>query len=394
MKSFLIFLVSLSIASTVGAQNCAAILTDTLTKHFEKSDLPGFSVAIVNENGTVYQKGFGYANKRTKKPFEPTTMEKIGSVSKTVVGLALVKAIQDGKLTLDTKINDLIPFQIHHPYFKDTPITVRHLVTHTSGILDTKHYGKTYVNDYGKTSIQDENLEKETNIHQDFLGFISSHEKISLKDFLFKILNSKGKWYKKKNFLKAKPGTQKEYANLNAALAAYLVELATGIPFETYTQTKIFNPLGMKNTAWHIEEQHQDLLATGYFPMGKLVPRYHLITYPDGGLHSNAVDLSLFLGEMIKAYNGNSEYLPYEYAQILLPGDTDENRAFWGLGKISRNIGHGGSDPGVQTDIQFNADSKIGRVILTNVNAEDNEELYAQYRVIHQILAKFENRLE
>ena len=77
MKSFLIFLISISIANAVGAQDCAAILTDTLTKHFEKSNLPGFAVAIIRENGIVYQKGFGYANKRTKKPFELTTMEKI-----------------------------------------------------------------------------------------------------------------------------------------------------------------------------------------------------------------------------------------------------------------------------------------------------------------------------
>ena len=386
MKSLLTFLLTISMGSVVDAQDYAAILTDTLNQHFIKSNLPGFAVAIVNEKGTVYQKGFGYANKRTKRPFDPTTMEKIGSTSKTIVGLALVKAIQDKKLTLDTKINDILPFKIHHPYFKDTPILVRHLATHTSGILDTKHYGKTY--------IKDDNLEKETDIHQDFLGFISSHEEISLKDFLFKILNPKGKWYKKKNFIKAKPGTQKEYANLNAALAAYVIEIVTGIPFETYTQTNIFLPLGMKNTTWHIEEQHQDLLATGYFPRGKVVPRYHLITYPDGGLHSNTVDLSLLLKEMIKAFNGISEYLPTEYARLLFPGDEDENRAFWGMGTISRNIGHSGTDPGVQTDMQFNADSKIGRVILTNVNAEDNEDLQVQYRAIHQILAKFENRLQ
>jgi len=385
MKSLLIFLLTLSLCHILPAQDYATKLTDALTQHFEASNLPGFAVAIVNEKGILYQNGFGYANKQTKKPFESTTMEKLGSTSKTVVGLALVKAIQDGKLTMDTKINDILPFQIHHPRFKDTPILVRHLATHTSGILDTKHYGKTY--------IRDNKGEKEAAIHQDFLGFISSHENISLKDFLFRILSTKGIWYKKKNFLKAKPGVQKEYANLNAALAAYVIEIATGIPFDTYTQTSIFLPLGMKNTTWYIDNQHQDLLATAYFPMGKVVPRYHLITYPDGGLHANAIDLSLLLREMIKAYNGNSEYLPAKYAQLLLPGDADENRAFWGMNQKSRNIGHSGADPGAQTDMHFNADNKIGRIILTNVNAEDNDELQAQYRTIHQILAKFENKL-
>ena len=77
----------------------------------------------------------------------------------------------------------------------------------------------------------------------------------------------------------------------------------------------------------------------------------------------------------------------------MLPGDDDKDRAFWGMGEISRNIGHGGSDPGVQTDLQFNADYKVGRIILTNVNAEDNEILWEQYRGIHQILAKYEQKL-
>lgn len=134
-------------------------------------------------------------------------------------------------------------------------------------------------------------------------------------------------------------------------------------------------------------------MATGYFPVGKQVPRYQLITYPDGGLLSNVDDLSIYLREMITAYSGNSTYLETEFARLMLPGDDDSNRLFWGMGAKSRNIGHGGSDPGVQADLQFNADRKIGRIILTNVNAEDSETLWNQYQGIHKILAKYENKL-
>ena len=96
---------------------------------------------------------------------------------------------------------------------------------------------------------------------------------------------------------------------------------------------------------------------------------------------------------MIKAYSGNSTYLPLKYAKLLLPGDDDMDRAFWGMRKKNRTIGHEGSDPGTQTDIRFKADTKIGRIILTNVNAEDSEVLYQQYRGIHDILVKYENKL-
>jgi len=297
----------------------------------------------------------------------------------------LVKAIEDGKLTMDSEINEFLPFQVVNPFFKETPILIRHLVTHTSSILDTKHYGKSYV--------LDESFELSDHVHQDFLSFLRSHTQITLKGFLYNILNKKGDWYRKKNFLKAKPGTVKEYTNLNAALTAYIIEIATNTSFEDYTQRKIFSPLNMRNTSWHIEKRNRSALAVPYFPVGAEVPRYKLITFPDGGLYSNSIDLSNFLQEMIKAYSGNSEYLPSEYARLLLPGEEDINRAFWGMRVKSRNIGHRGSDPGTQTDLHFNADSKIGRIIIANVNAEDNENLWQQYERILKIMEKMNYEL-
>ena len=370
----------------LAAQNYADSLTFHLTQHAKQSGLPGFSVAVVDETGVLYQHGFGYANKTAQTPFESTTTQNLGSVSKTVVGLALVKAIEEGKLTLDTPINEVLPFPISNPYHKEVPILVRHLATHTSGILDTRYYSHSYV--------EDTSVENEGELEEGFHEHIRSHEVRELKDYLYRILHVDGEWYKKKNFLKGKPGEVREYSNLGAALTAYVIELATETPFEEFTQTHIFSPLGMVYTAWRINEKNKAMLATPYFPAGKVVPRYKLITYPDGGLISNAKDLSLYLAEMIKAYAGNSSYLPETYAQMMLPGDTDENRAFWGMGVKSRNIGHGGSDPGVQTDLQFNADRKVGRIILSNVNAEDREELWQQYRGIHDIVARYEDKIK
>ena len=382
--TFLTILVVFSFA-ILRAQSSTDALTQALERHYQDAALPGFAVAIVNEEGVLYQHGFGYADLAEKEPFKPNNLQNLGSVSKTVVGLALVKAIEEGKIRMDDAINEILPFPVIHPHHKDIPILVRHLANHTSGILDSKHYGKSYV--YAG------NEQEGPEYHQEYLGFLKSHDKISLKDFLFNSLHRKGKWYKKKNFLKASPGTSQEYSNLNAALAAYLVELATGIPFQEYTRKMIFEPLGMKSTAWTIDAIDKKRLTTLYFPAGKIVPRYALITYPDGGLYSTIEDVSLFLIAMIKAYQGNSDYLPSPYYQILLPGDADEQRAFWGMGQKSRNIGHRGSDPGIQTDLQFNADRQIGRVIFANVNAEDSEELWPQYEKIQDIIAEFEDRI-
>ena len=298
MKKGIVLVLGICISIGLRGQNYSDSLKADLTKHYNASDLPGFSVAIVSENEVLYERSFGYAIKENQMSFEPTTIQNIGSVSKTVVGLALIKAIEDGKLKMDTKINDILPFQVINPYFRDSPVLVRHLANHTSTILDTKHYGKTY--------ILDDSFIENKNIHQDFLGFLRSHSPMMLRDFLFNVLNKDGDWYHKKNFLKAEPGSTKEYSNLNAALTAYIIELATETPFEEYTQTMIFEPLGMNATSWKADDGNLSLMATPYFPNGKQVPRYRLITYPDGGLFTNTTDLSKFLIEIIKAYTGNS----------------------------------------------------------------------------------------
>ena len=387
-KIFILFILSMSLfdSNPTFAQNYSDSLTQALTRHYQNSNLPGFAVAIINESGVLYQHGFGYADISQKRPFTPNTVLNLGSVSKTFAGVALVKAIEAGKITMDTKINDVLPFEIVHPRFKESPILVRHLVAHTSSLTDTRYYGQSYI--WSGREVEAEN------VSQDFLNFIKSHEQISLETFLKRIYVKGEKWYKKKNFLKTKPGTTQEYANLNAALMAYILEQLIGQPYDAYTREQILEPLNMNASAWSYRKIDMTNLAKRYFPRGQIVPAYSLITYPDGGLYSTVADLSHYLREMILAYGGDSDFLRLEYAQLLLPGDDDNERAFWGMGQKSRNIGHGGSDPGTQTDMQFNADSRIGRIIFTNVNAEDNQALWEQYRGIHDIIAKYEGKIK
>lgn len=360
-------------------------LTHDLNKLWEGSDLPGFAVSIVTTNGIVYKHGFGYADKSMKTPFTTETIINVGSVSKTIVGVAVIKAIEDGSLTMDSEINEFLPFEVINPYYKDIPILVRHLITHSSTILDTRHYGKSYIPLF-------EDLDQNDSSISDFQKYIDQHQRFSLLEFLENILTPEGKWYKQRNFLNRKPGAVMQYSNLNAALSALLLENATFYPFKAYTEQRIFDTLMMNATSWSIDKIDMTKYATLYFPNGKTVPRYQLITYPDGGLLSNVDDLSKFLQEIIIVSKGTSGFLNDKYGELLLPGDGDLDRAFWGIGATG-NIGHSGSDPGIQADLQFNKESKIGRVILCNVNAEDDEELYRQYLDIHNILSKYEDQI-
>jgi len=382
-KHIQLLLVILTLVSNhIIGQTVEERLPAELQNHFDSSNLPGFCVAMVDENRVLYQKGFGYSNRQMQQAFTTKTVENLGSTSKAILGMILLKAIKKGKLSYDSEINAYLPFKVINPYFKDDPILIRHLATHTSSILDTKHYGKSHISLGGDSDSEA--------LHEDYKNLINAHQKLSLEDFLFKILNDEGEWYKKKNFKKAPPGKPFEYANLNAALAGLVIEKATQSSLEVFSKNNVFEPIRMNSTTWSFDVVDKTELATRYFPVGKVVPNYGLITYPDGGLYSNVEDLSLFLQELIKAFKGTSTFLPKTYAKILLPGDDENQRIFIGMGTKSRNIGHSGSDPGVQTDVQFNADTLIGRVILCNVNAKDDENLEQQYREIHTILGRYE----
>lgn len=387
MKKISIFYALILVLSceAVSRQGVVESLRDELQTHYDSSDLPGFAVSLLTADKVLFQAEFGYADTKTKRFYTSSTIQNIGSVSKTVVGMALVKAIEGGYLTLDTEINEILPFEVTNPKYPDVPILVRHLANHTSSILDAKYYANSYIN----ADIKDDR----EGVHEDFSNFLGTHMDISVNLFLKQSLSKGGQWYKKKNFSKSKPGETSEYSNVNAALAAYLVEIASGVPFKAYVKAEIFDPLEMHATGWSLAEIDLDKHATLYFPRKAIVPWYTLVTYADGGLITSLEDMNLYLMEVIKAYSGNSSFLNAQYAKMMLPGDDDEDRVFWGMGTASRNIGHSGSDPGVQTDVHFNADSKIGRIIFTNVNAEDNEVTDKQYNQIHAILKKYEAKL-
>ena len=116
-----------------------------LTQAFNKTKVPGFTAIIINKNGIAYQKSLGYANSKEHIPFTTQTIENIGSVSKTFIAVALMKAIELGYFSIETNINEILPFKVINPYFQDYPITIKQLTTHTSGIIDNDSiYHKSY----------------------------------------------------------------------------------------------------------------------------------------------------------------------------------------------------------------------------------------------------------
>lgn len=358
-----------------------AALTTALTEIYQDSNAPGFAVSVVKNDAIVYQQTFGQANIEENRPYSNQTIQPIGSISKTFVAAAIVKAIEQGYFTLDTDINDILPVELINPKQPNNTILVRHLVTHTSGLLDNM---EVYFSGYH--ILPGEDLSGTgAQLMLEALGSTQG-TRMNLDEFLAEYYLEDGDYYVPNNFSGSTPGTVWAYSNIATSLTAYLVETATGIDFREYVNTHILQPLGMDHTTYDFEEVAVEQLATLYWDQNTPLPAYSHNSYPDGSLMTTSDDLSKYLLDMMKGIKGQSSVLfstaGYEMLfQAQLPNGVtpanfaDNQSIFWFLdGNV---IKHDGADPGTTCLLEFNRSGESGYFLLTNMDASTDEHLNA-----------------
>ena len=386
----------ISIFPTLCAQPEIKVFEKRLSEIQSKSKIPGFAFAIVKNDSIIYSKGFGYANIKQKQLYNTKTIQPIASISKTFIALALMKAIDQGHFTLETNINDILPFKIINPFHPNDTIKIKHLVTHTSGLIDNDSiFSWSYST--------------------------SQKPKMDFKTFFYEYYSSTGKLYSKLNFSNSKPGEQYNYSNISAALVAYLIELKTNISFPEYTSKYIYQPLKMVDTHWFYDSSKANKYATLYEITKQTGPEYKLIlnpdhsvkpytdiTYPDGKLYSSVDDMAKYLIAMIKGYSSNAGILSTSSFKTLFekqfneankPTDTnpeEPNRAvFWAYDEKGR-ITHTGSDYGLTTFLVFDPLTKIGHIIFFNAafDGDNNEKAIEDVVAIFNELKIFKSKIQ
>ncbi|MCF0055223.1 serine hydrolase [Dyadobacter sp. CY356] len=355
----------------------AYTLDSLIEKKRSQSGMVGLAAAIIIDNKVVWTKGYGYADLKNKKPFTPNTIINIGSISKTFTGVCMMKAVEDKKLSLDRDINDYLPFKVINPYYPAEKITLKNLATHTSGITDrTPIYDSTY--------------------------FYGGDHPTPLGQFLKSYFDPEGKFYSKENFLNQKPGSFREYSNIAAGLAGYIVELAAGMPLNEYSKQRIFKPLNMKNSGWLLSEinlaNHSKLYDKQTDTL-KTIPLYGGATYPDGGVRTSVADLSKFFISMLGdgSYQGKRMLQKISVETMERFQFTPENKPenielkklnsglFWATKMNVTQIGHGGTDPGVKTEMLANLSKDVAVILFSNTTLTD-KDLFKYYFGIYQDL--------
>lgn len=359
-----------------------------------RGKLPGFATSIVSKDTLLYQNTKGYANIESKTPYSLQTVQSIASISKTFIGISLMMLIEEGKLTLDTPINDILPFEVTNPYFPNNPITLRHLATHTSTINDFPIY-------YTKAGVLLEGLPMEAAKYpkevRKIIKLAAENEDITMVEFIKKMLTKEGDWYKKKNFFKNPPGEEWFYSNVGATLAAYIVEHISGISYHTFVKTRILEPLKLKSAGWGLDEVDIKKVASGYTQGNLLLPTYKIITYPDGGIYINSKDLGKYLMSLMKGYEGEGGLISEASFQEIMKIQHEEkkgkykgrrNGIFWEKSKDG-SMGHNGGDTGTIAIMKFNPETKLGITFTSNMDPTESIESLISFEKIYFALKRY-----
>jgi len=378
-------------------------LTHQLQTIHANGVINGFGAALVNEQGILYSKGIGFADVSSQKAYTDQSIQNIGSVSKTFIGLALLKAEELEQLELDDPISKYLPFAVQNPYFPEVPITIRQLATHTSTLLDTDTFDE-------QCYVLKEDVVVSDSLMAASEVFNPPSAAISLIEFLEKLLTENGEWYEEQGFLNAKPGEFYEYSNVGAALAAAVLERATGVSFNRFATEHILEPLGMSSSGWSFDDIDMSQHSTLYIGPEIELPFYSLITYPDGGLITSSADLAKYLTELIKGYTGEGTLLSQDsYGELFREQlqahhfqeerdidntyDDEYNSGIFMGFSPKGYVGHTGGDPGIATFMFFNPRTKTGKLIMINTSVRGSEKGVAQFYDIWNTLDAYEHKL-
>ncbi len=255
--------------------NLEAFLDSSLKTGIEKHHIPNATVSVVKDGQMVYKKGFGFTDIDKGVPVDADkTLFRIGSTSKLITWTAVMQLVEAGVLDLDTDINTYLDFKIPpqlEKSLKETtvePITLTHLMTHTSGFEDNSNV----------------------------LFRISQDKLLPLDEYI-------------KNYLPERiypAGKVAAYSNYGTALAGYIVERVSGRTFSDYVDENIFKPLKMHHSTFE-QPPSSDLTGNIAIPYRFVNGQYlegsfeYIVPEPAGSMSTTSSDMANF---MIAHLNG------------------------------------------------------------------------------------------
>src|SRR5215211_921242 len=209
----------------INVDRVVAQLEPEIQRTLIEGKIPSCTIALVSGDEIIWTGAYGYSNLWARTPAVPNTIYLIGSTFKAMATVALLQLMEQGKFKLDDRVNDyLTDFKIQGEDPK-TPITFRHLLTHTSGLPA----------DFGAFPVWGDTVPP------------------SLEEYLRKSLK-----------VTKPPMTSVTYSNMAYTLIGYLVQKFSGKPYKQYIEEQIFTPLEMNSTAFEPRPDMEERLSIPY----------------------------------------------------------------------------------------------------------------------------------
>jgi CubicO group peptidase (beta-lactamase class C family) len=308
----------------------ASKIDDYIRAEMESQQIPGVALAVVKDGNVVLARGYGFANVEHQVPVKPETIFQSGSTGKQFTATAVMMLVEEGKLSLEDKLTK---------YFTDAPdawrdITVRHMLTHTSGMTD---YPPDF--DMRRDYTEDDLVQRIKTIPLAF-----------------------------------QPGEKWSYSNIAYVMLGILIHKVSGKFYGDFLQERIFKPLYM-STARIISEA--DIIpnrAAGYrLVNGQLKNQSwvspSLNTTADGALYLTVYDMAkwdaaLYTDKLLKRTTLEQMWTPVK----LNNGKTHPYGFGWSLGEVRghRIIEHGGSWQGFKAQITRYVNDKLTVIVFAN----------------------------
>lgn len=313
-----------------------------IPREMSQAEVPGLSIALVDDQRVVWSQGFGYADAERRIPSTEQTIYGIGSVTKLLTATAVMQLSEQGRIDLDAPLTRYVPeFSMRARFADAAPITPRNLLTHHSGLPG----------DYLK-------------------GMWTLHP--APFEQVIPLL--------KQDYTSYPPNLVYSYTSLGYSLLGRVIEKASGQDYVSYMNAAVLAPLGMTHSAFVIDPEREPLLAVGYRQGKPGAERYFLRDVPAGALFSSAADMSRFIQVLLADGQTGTQALvrPESLREMWraqnsdVPLDMDRRVGLgWMLGQTELDyagpvVHHNGGTLGAASELMLLPQHKLGVIVLAN----------------------------
>jgi len=339
-------------------------ITQTLDREIAKStqisNSPSLQVVVVKDGQIIWSRAFG----------ENSSVDEIymnASVQKTITAVSILQLAEKGLLNLDTDINMYLPFSVRHPEYPQTPITIRMLLAHRSGMGDFPYQFEWDTAAAFSPSYRPAGP--------------SSILKMTHEEFTLSSLIPEGENYNPDSWI-FEPGSEYHYSVSSYPFLRFIISHLSGQSYQEYIKENIFDPLGMDNSSFCIED-HPDQQVTPFTRIDGANVEIPLWNGQGSMMRTTANDMAKFMIAMMDLeQTGDHQLLSPDSIELMRHRTTEFNDGFHSGGDLPRKghglglfifrggwFGNGGSAPGYQSLLRYHPSTKTGFVIFSNVNA-------------------------